>query len=320
MLLKLALFIFMALGLAGFGAVAWISIQAPSAAPATTTHAAIPKTTVLVAAHLVRAGSLLRPEDLAPLEIAAADVSPGARLDTPAARSELFGAMVRRSMLANQQVLPADIMRPGDHGFLAAVLAPGTRAVTVAVDAVSGTAGLIWPGDHVDMILTQSLDGSDVGQAHRVSGETVLTDVRVIAIDQQMVQGASGAQEQTARTVTLEVRPSEAEKVSVAERLGHLSLTIRSLEQGPISVAALPLDHVGGQSTAPATQPSRSPAARPSPLSASDVITPVGASRSHGITWGADVSSALIDRQKGTDAKPSIRIFEGSSDQKDFQF
>ena len=65
--------------------------------------------------------------------------------------------MVRRSMVADEPVLPADVMRPGDHGFLAAVLEPGRLAVTVGVDAITGTAGLIWPGDHVDLILTQSM-------------------------------------------------------------------------------------------------------------------------------------------------------------------
>ena len=65
--------------------------------------------------------------------------------------------MVRQTLLQHQVILPADIMRPGDHGFLAAVLTPGRRATSIGVDAVSGTAGLIWPGDHVDVILTQEM-------------------------------------------------------------------------------------------------------------------------------------------------------------------
>ena len=80
-------------------------------------------------------------------------------------------------------------MRPGDHGFLAAVLKQGMRAVTVGVDAVSGTAGLIWPGDRVDVILTQSMDDPKLPPGRRVAAETVLQDARVIAIDQVLVQG-----------------------------------------------------------------------------------------------------------------------------------
>jgi pilus assembly protein CpaB len=109
-------------------------------------------------------------------------------------------------------------MRPGDHGFLAAVLTPGWRATAVAVDAVSGTAGLIWPGDHVDLILTQEISqqaGAPQASGNRIAAETVLKDVRVIAVDQQLVQGAAGANgEGGSKTVTLEVTPEDVERVA----------------------------------------------------------------------------------------------------------
>ena len=123
----------------------------------------------------------------------ASEVPADARADTPAAARELAGSMVRRSLQPQEVLLPADLLRPGDHGFLAAVLRPGMRATTVGVDAVSGTAGLIWPGDHVDVILTQVNEDQSLPAAHRASAETVLADVRVIAIDQQLMQGATGA-------------------------------------------------------------------------------------------------------------------------------
>ena len=82
----------------------------------------------------------------------------------------------------------ADVLAPRDRGFIANVLREGYRAVAVGVDPVSGVAGLIWPGDHVDILLTQELEGAPV--ARKNLGETVLTDVRVIAIDQDMVQSA----------------------------------------------------------------------------------------------------------------------------------
>jgi pilus assembly protein CpaB len=162
-------------------------------------------------------------------------VPAGARRDSPQARAELFGAMVRQTLLQHQVVLPADVMRPGDHGFLAAVLTPGRRATSVGVDAVSGTAGLIWPGDHVDLILTEEVADPKVPGARRIAAETVLKDVRVIAIDQQLVQGgnqAAGA-EPASRTVTLEVTPEDAEKVNVAARLGKLSLAVRPVDAAP---------------------------------------------------------------------------------------
>ena len=108
--------------------------------------------------------------------------------------------MVRRSLAANEPIIAGDVLNPGDRGFLAAVLGTGMRAVTVGVDPVSGTAGLIWPGDHVDVVLTQSIEEKDQPIDRRVSGETVLTDVRVIAVDQQLVQGGQGAQTNPTRS------------------------------------------------------------------------------------------------------------------------
>jgi len=129
------------------------------------------------------------------------------------------------------------VLRSADHGFLSAALTPGTRAVTVAVDIVSGTAGLIWPGDRVDLILTQALDDATQAPGRRVVAETVMRDVRVIAIDQQLAQTTTGkvGEASLARTVTLEVSAEHAEYVQVATRLGKLSLVIRSAVPGPVA-------------------------------------------------------------------------------------
>ena len=114
------------------------------------------------------------------------------------------------------------------------MLRPGYRAVTIAVDAVSGAAGLIWPGDRVDLILTQAIDEGDTSAAKRIAAEIVLRDVRVIAIDQQMVQGASGVMDNSpARTINLEVSSASGEQVQIATKLGKLSLAVRSAESGP---------------------------------------------------------------------------------------
>jgi pilus assembly protein CpaB len=185
--------------------------------------------------HALHAGSLLKYDDIQPHEMLASDVPAGARTDTPQARAELMGSMVRRSLQPQEPLLPVDLLRPGDHGFLAAVLRPGMRATTVGVDAVSGTAGLIWPGDHVDVILTQVTDDKSLPAAHRASAEAVLGDVRVIAIDQQLMQGATGSstEQGTTHTVTLEVTEAQAERVTLAERLGHLSLIVRAADAPP---------------------------------------------------------------------------------------
>ena len=153
-------------------------------------------------------------EDIGATEVPIGQEPPGSYADTIGARSSLRGAMVRRSLAPNEPIVAGDVLNPGDRGFLAAVLGTGMRAVTVGVDPVSGTAGLIWPGDHVDVVLTQSIEEKEQPLDRRVSGETVLTNVRVIAVDQQLVQGGQGAQANPTtvananRTITWKQRPT----------------------------------------------------------------------------------------------------------------
>ncbi|MGA3000136.1 MAG: Flp pilus assembly protein CpaB [Acetobacteraceae bacterium] len=237
MSLRTALFAAIVLGFGGLVIVAWIGLQLPAKPQVAAVAAPVPAPTakILVAAHPLHAGNLLKYDDIQPHDMLASEVPAGARGDTPQDRAELVGSMVRRSLQPQEVLLPADVLRPGDHGFLAAVLRPGMRATTVGVDAVSGTAGLIWPGDHVDVLLTQVNDDQTLPAAHRASAETVLGDVRVIAIDQQLMQGAtgSGPEQGTTHTVTLEVTEAQAERVALAGRLGHLSLIVRAADALP---------------------------------------------------------------------------------------
>jgi pilus assembly protein CpaB len=235
-MIRVALLALIACGLAGFGTVVWMvmphnqDVAAAAAVP-------VDKIKVIIAAKALKPGALLKNEDTAIREIDQDKLPEGyiPAGDDNTARRSLMGGMVRRSMVAGDVVLNDDVLKPGDHGFLAAVLRPGYRAVTVAVDAVSGAAGLIWPGDRVDLILTQTLDDKDAASpAKKIAAETVLRDVRVIAIDQQMVQNVSGTIDGSpARTVTLEVSSASGEQVQVATRLGKLSLAVRSAEHGP---------------------------------------------------------------------------------------
>jgi pilus assembly protein CpaB len=225
-------------------------LQLPTKPPAAAVAVPVapPTATILVAAHSLRAGNLLKFDDIQPHAMLASEVPAGARADTPKERADLVGSMVRRSLQPQEVLLPADVLRPGDHGFLAAVLRPGMRATTVGVDAVSGTAGLIWPGDHVDVLLTQVNEDQTLPAAHRASAETVLGDVRVIAIDQQLMQGAAGTStdQGTTHTVTLEVTEAQAERVALAGRLGHLSLIVRAADALPDTQDARPETTWGG--------------------------------------------------------------------------
>ena len=122
-----------------------------------------------------------------------------------------------------------DILRPKDRGFLASVLAPDSRAISIKVDEESGVSGLIRPGDYVDVLLTQVFEKAD--PARRALSEMVLANVRIIAIDQEIAQGGrpiSAVVGKQAQTVSLELTSEQVKKVIVAKQLGTLSLAVRA--------------------------------------------------------------------------------------------
>ncbi len=152
---------------------------------------------------------------------------------------DLEGAVVRTHLLAGEPITASRVIHPGDRGFLAAVLEEGKRAVSVPVDATTGIAGFVFPGDWVDVILTFRTtvqDESDEGKNEtRFFSETLLTNVRVLAIDQR-VESVDGAA-QVAKTATLEVTGKQAEKIAIAMSIGDLSLSLRSLVKTEHSAA-----------------------------------------------------------------------------------
>jgi pilus assembly protein CpaB len=233
MILRVTFFALMALGLLGLGFVAYASTRPP---PQVVIAAPPPPALVrvLTAAKEIAAGNLLKPGDLTARDVLATAVPDNATPDNDDERRGLVGAMLRRSLGAGEAIRLHDALRPGDHGFLAAVLKGDMRAVTVGVDAITSTAGLIWPGDRVDLILTQNIGDPALPAGHRIVAETVVSDIRVIAIDQRMVEGAAnGGPTPDARTVTLEVDKTDAQSVQVAIRLGRLSLSVRPADEAP---------------------------------------------------------------------------------------
>ena len=150
--------------------------------------------------------------------------------DMPTMES-LVGTVVRNSVTAGQPVTQGSLVAPGDRGFLAAALSPGMRAVTVPVSALTGVAGFVFPGDRVDLVLTQNVSGTDGSPPLKVS-ETILRNLRVLATDQR----AQPTKDEKGNTivaeyklVTLEVTPRLAEKITVAQTIGTISLSLRAL-------------------------------------------------------------------------------------------
>jgi pilus assembly protein CpaB len=151
-------------------------------------------------------------------------------IDGEANMELMLGTVVRLPITAGEPVTQGSLVAPGDRGFLAAALGPGMRAVTISVSARTGVGGFIFPGDRVDLMLTQTVDGVE-GQALRTT-ETILANLRVLATDQSTETTTTEDGRtvvQPTRTVTLEVTPRIAEKIAVAETIGSLSLSLRSI-------------------------------------------------------------------------------------------
>lgn len=143
----------------------------------------------------------------------------------------LVGTVVRYAIPAGQPITQGAVVKPGDRGFLAAALGAGMRAVTVPVSTQSAVAGFVFPGDRVDLILTQTVEGGGDGPPLRAS-ETMLRNLRVLATDQRtdkQTDEKGNTVVSTYSTVTVEATPRIAEKIAVAQTVGSLSLSLRSI-------------------------------------------------------------------------------------------
>jgi pilus assembly protein CpaB len=143
----------------------------------------------------------------------------------------LVGTVVRNPVTAGQPLTQGMLVKPGDRGFLAAALGPGMRAVTIPVSGANSVAGFVFPGDHVDLVLTQTVNGGGDGPPLKVS-ETIMRNLRVLATDQR-TENTVGDDGKTVvkpfSTVTVEATPKIAEKLAVAQTIGDLSLSLRAL-------------------------------------------------------------------------------------------
>ncbi|HEU0044058.1 Flp pilus assembly protein CpaB [Sphingomonas sp.] len=144
----------------------------------------------------------------------------------------LQGTVVRNPITAGQPLTQGALVKPGDRGFLAAALGPGMRAVTVPVAAQAGVSGFVFPGDRIDLVLTQSVAGGGDGPPLKVS-ETIVRNMRVLAVDQRT---DTSVDETTGKTIaklfssiTVEATPKISEQIAVAQTLGSLSLSLRSI-------------------------------------------------------------------------------------------
>ncbi|HYA06180.1 MAG TPA: Flp pilus assembly protein CpaB [Xanthobacteraceae bacterium] len=151
------------------------------------------------------------------------------KTDRPNAIENLSGSIARAPFVNGEPIRDVKLVNAKGSGFMAAILPSGMRAVSTQISPETGAGGFILPNDHVDVILTRrdrDADKTATGDTH--SSETILTNVRVLAIDQN-VQEKDGQKVVVGKTATLELTPSQAETLAVSQQLGTLSLALRSI-------------------------------------------------------------------------------------------
>ena len=255
------------------------------------------RTQILVAAIPLAPGTLLRDQDVtwqpidgAPEATEFVRPSAAAREAQPelddqaraavygaALRGAISGAAARTAISQGEPIRRPEIVKPGDRDFLQVVLSPGARAIAIPVATGGASTGLLYPGDRVDVILTQKFGEGPLDR--RSVGETVVENLRVLAIDAPGDKQPAGV---FGRTVTLEVTPVQAEKINVATDLGKLSLSLRSTSGAAGALAA----------------------ATPGPGEPSSVKP----------TWAGDVSPALggvMPRDQVVAERPPVVVLHG---------
>jgi len=235
------------------------------------------KTQILVAAKNFPTGTFLKAEDLVWQSWPDDTVNENyIRKDGQVTLETFIGAVVKSSLNAGEPISVNRIVKPGNQGFMAAVLSPGKRAVSIRTTVITGVSGFIFPGDRVDILLSHKVKTADKDRSTIQVSETVLKAVRVLAIDQNAANATHTPA--VSKSVTLEVSPKEAEKIVLAKNMGNLSLSLRSLANDEESLAA--------------------------------------AKEQTSITWDSEVTKTLSSKGPGKAGKAQVDVFRGRAAQK----
>ncbi|TAN79132.1 MAG: Flp pilus assembly protein CpaB [Magnetospirillum sp.] len=240
----------LAAGLTGILAKAWLDRQVAVAPTAET----LAVSEVLVTAREVMAGSVISSDDLRYESWPNSVVTPRLVIRRPGEdpRAQLIGQVTRRTLTEGEPFTAAATFRQDSAGILAGILAPGMRAISIAITDPSAVSGFVTPGDRVDIVLATDMQravesadrqNSVGGPILRYAAETILSDVRVLAIDQKITRGRDGAAIQ-GKTATVEVTAKQGEILTTAGMIGTLQLVLRGLPDGG---AAAPPPEEGGQ-------------------------------------------------------------------------
>jgi len=151
------------------------------------------------------------------------------RNERPEAIKDVIGSIARAPIIAGEPIREPKLVKANGSGFMAAILPTGMRAISTEISPETGAGGFILPNDRVDVILSKRDKNPDkAGSSDIVSSEIILTNVRVLAID-QTIEEKNGQKVVVGKTATLELKPEQSESLARARQSGTLSLALRSL-------------------------------------------------------------------------------------------
>jgi pilus assembly protein CpaB len=192
--------------------------------------AQLPTVEILVAKTDIGLGQVVKPEDLQWQMWPAATTNGNLinRAGKADAITEIAGSIARAPFIAGEPIREQKLVKANGSGFMAAILPTGMRAISTEISPETGAGGFILPNDRVDVILSRREKNPDSKGPDLVVAEIILTNVRVLAIDQAPKE-KEGINTLVGKTATLELKPEQAETLARARQGGTLSLALRSI-------------------------------------------------------------------------------------------
>ena len=231
--MKPARLVVLAIAVAAAGGAALLMARSPAPPVVVETNAPVRTTEVLLASGDLPLGQTLKPDSMKWQAWPQDYVPAGSimRSAAPGALEELSGSIVRQPFFGGEPIRREKLIKAEGAGFMSAILPSGMRAIAISIDTrgASSAGGFVLPNDRVDVLrIYRDEEASKTAGVDVQLSETILRNIRVLAIGQQ-VQEKNGEKVITGETATLEVAPNQAEQLALAQKVGQLSLVLRSL-------------------------------------------------------------------------------------------
>jgi pilus assembly protein CpaB len=244
--MKTARLVVLGIAVVAGGGAALVAGRSDAPAPAPAPVVAIDTVEILVAKRDINIGQSIQAADMGwvawPAESASSQFV--RRADHADAIEQLTGAIARTPIATDEPLRESKLIKTRGSGYMAAILPAGMRAVSTEISPETGAGGFILPNDRVDVILSRrDKEAERLTGVETMVGETLLSDVQVLAIDQN-VEEKNGQRVVVGKTATLELTQRQAETLAMGRLMGSLSLALRSLVDRSKGGVDVPADEV----------------------------------------------------------------------------